>query len=99
MYHYGGLYVDTDVECYTPLDPWVPPHAEAVIGLENEFAELEQADDRGYVRTRQYLQWAFMAQPKHPVLLGVVEMIRDQRGVGVGKTKDTVTLEKTGPGM
>ena len=99
VYHYGGLYADTDVECYAPLDPWVPPHAEAVIGLENEFAELEQADDRGYVRTRQYLQWAFMAQPKHPVMLGVVEMIRDQRGVGVGKTKDTVTLEKTGPGI
>lgn len=104
VYHYGGLYADTDVTCLQPMDQWLPPSAELVVGLENEFPSAELAGARQYACARQYLQWAFLARKGAPLLKAAVDRIlHPEIGLPAGDTKarkaDLTTLELTGPGM
>jgi len=104
VYHYGGLYADTDVTCLQPVDQWLPPSAELVVGLENEFPSAELAGARQYACARQYLQWAFLAKKGAPLLKAAVDRIlHPDIGLPAEDSKarkaDLTTLELTGPGM
>lgn len=104
VYHYGGLYADTDVTCLQPLDVWLPPSAELVVGLENEFPSAELAGSRQYACARQYLQWAFLARKNAPLLKAAVDRILHPESAlpeegSKARKADLTTLELTGPGM
>lgn len=94
----GGFYADIDVECRVPLDSWVAPDAELIVGTENEFVEAGVARFRSYSRTRQLLQWAFGGAPGHPIMRGVVERIK-AKAAATGGRSDISTLERTGPAV
>ena len=86
------------------MDQWLPPSAELVVGLENEFPSAELAGARQYACARQYLQWAFLARKGAPLLKAAVDRIlHPEIGLPAGDTKarkaDLTTLELTGPGM
>ena len=104
VYHYGGLYADTDVTCLQPLDVWLPPSAELVVGLENEFPSADLAGSRQYACARQYLQWAFLARKSAPLLKAAVDRILHPESAlpeegSKARKADLTTLELTGPGM
>lgn len=54
----GGVYADLDTECRKPLSDLIQPRDTLVAGWENEFASLEETEQRHYVRSRQV--WCFV---------------------------------------
>ena len=57
----GGVYADVDTECRRPLNALIAPRDTLIVGWENEFATLDEARGRKYVRARQV-----NPSPKHP---------------------------------
>ena len=49
----GGVYLDGDVECRTPLDELILPGDALVAGWEAEFPDAATARAKEYVRKRQ----------------------------------------------
>ena len=49
----GGVYADVDTECRRPLNALIAPRDTLLVGWENEFATMEEARGRKYVRARQ----------------------------------------------
>lgn len=58
VYVYGGVYVDMDTECLQPIDSWLIPDKDLIIGVENSIGSLNN--------------FVFAATPKHPALLHVL---------------------------
>lgn len=58
VYVYGGIYVDTDCRCITPISTWLNPTDELIVGVEVEGGDL--------------LNFAFASTPKNPALLSVL---------------------------
>ncbi len=107
LYHYGGVYVDIDVECVVPLDQWLGSEVRLVIGMENEFRDNWEAMVRDYPRRRQYQQWAIMSSKGHPlfdlVLRRIEQHFQSETAASFGSVKldlsNRATLERTGPAL
>ena len=107
LYHYGGVYVDIDVECVVPLDQWLGSDVRLVIGVENEFSDIGTATIRSYPRLRQYQQWAIMSSKGHPlfdfVLHRIEQHFQSETAAKIGSVKldlsNRATLERTGPAL
>jgi hypothetical protein len=107
LYHYGGVYVDIDVECVVPLDQWLGSDVRLVIGVENEFSDIGTAMIRSYPRRRQYQQWAIMSSKGHPlfdlVLRRIEQYFQSESAAKIGSVKldlsNRATLERTGPAL
>ena len=102
LYHYGGLYLDTDVECVVPLEDWLGEHVQLVVGVETEFSSVEEATLRSYARRRQYQQWTILSTERHPVMRLVLQKIAEIFRRGLLERfdiSDRGTLDRTGPGV
>lgn len=92
IYHFGGVYADLDTSCEKTLDMLITPEDEIIIGLEADVSE-EYAKKHHWAKRKYYVQWTFMAKPKHPLILDAVRLCASN------SNKDLPTIEKTGPGM
>lgn len=70
MYTYGGVYMDLDVSCDTPIAEWLPREYESDAGL-----VVGWEFDMGYGDNiiREFATWAMMAKPRSPHIWTVVE--------------------------
>lgn len=98
LLRYGGVYVDTDVECKRPFDDIIAADDALVVGWENEFPTVEIATERTYARQKQILQWALAGAPGHPALQDVCDHIARFATHVFTPNKDRNILEVTGPG-
>lgn len=98
LLRYGGVYVDTDVECKEPFSAIVGAEDTLVVGWENEFPTVSYATLRTYARQKQVLQWALIGAPGHPALRDVSDHIARFATHVFTPNKDRNILEVTGPG-
>jgi len=107
LYTYGGIYADLDAKLLKKIDDWakiysLPPSTTALIGIEAFLKDNEERKLVSFARVHQYCQWTMMSAPRHPVMMGVLDLIYN---VVSGKTplKNNDgrwrVLETTGPGI
>lgn len=84
LYVHGGVYVDLDTECLAPIEEWLPPEANLVVGLENDL---------------HFCQWAIAAAPGHAVFTHVLEMIKRRWRDGVRLEDEHFVHWHTGPAV
>lgn len=77
VYVYGGVYVDTDCKCITPISTWLNSTDELVVGVEVQGGDL--------------LNFAFASTPKNPALLSVLNRFYELYNSSTFMDKDTVT--------
>lgn len=100
LYVHGGVYADMDAVCVQPLEDWLRPDDELVLGVEFE---------RGpHHSRRQYCQWTIASRAQHPSLYRVLRQVernvatRDSlepewRRMAGAEAEDFVTIMLTGP--
>jgi len=106
LYSYGGIYADLDTTPLRKIDEWaavyeIPPTATALIGIEAFLHDERERKLVSFARVHQYCQWTMMSAPKHPLMLGVLNLIHDVVS-GQKPTSSSVrfrVLETTGPGV
>ncbi|KAK6330825.1 membrane-bound alpha-1,6- mannosyltransferase Initiation-specific [Orbilia javanica] len=92
-YKSGGLYVDIDTICYTPVDHWMPrsignqPNIKLeginlVVGLELDVLDTTIYPDEWIAKNKfseriQFLQWSIYAKPGHEVLRRMISSIQE----------------------
>jgi len=87
LHHFGGLYVDMDIECLRPIDDLLA--GKEVLAVQEPAAH---ASERGIP---SYLSNAFIAtEPGHPLLVALLKDLLEESAVAV--THQDV-LEMTGP--
>jgi mannosyltransferase OCH1-like enzyme len=95
IYHYGGYYADIDTTCIKPLRKLSGPKDTCVIGID------EVRNGKRNQRRKEYLQWFFGAEARHPVMLEIVNVIeermRKQPCTKNLSQDDRYTLWLTGP--
>jgi len=78
IYHYGGFYMDLDMDCLKPFDDLL--HYKCVFPIDEfiskemgEYPRYKSYRDRGY----NFLlgQYAFAAEPKHPFIKSLIDKI------------------------
>jgi mannosyltransferase OCH1-like enzyme len=79
MYAEGGVYADIDVEALRPVARFVPERYDArdvdlVVGVEIDMPDFRDHAILG-PKSRSFCQWTFMARPRLPVMLRLVESI------------------------
>jgi len=79
MYVEGGVYTDIDVEALRPISRFVPERYDErdinmVIGVEIDQPEFRSHPILGQ-KCMSFCQWTFMAKPRQPVMLKLVENI------------------------
>lgn len=79
MYAEGGIYADIDVEALKPAGRFVPARydpadIDLVIGVEIDQPEFKNHPILGQ-KSMSFCQWTFMAKPRLPVMLHLVESI------------------------
>jgi mannosyltransferase OCH1-like enzyme len=80
MYAEGGVYADIDVEALKPVSKFIPDHRYAeddidmVIGVEVDEPEFKDHPILGK-KSRSFCQWTFMARPRLPVMMRLIENI------------------------
>ena len=84
IYNEGGIYADLDTQCITPIEQWGIAEEHLVVGMENK---------------THFCQWCFAAQPRHPVLEQVLELIVERWQQGVDLSQPYLTHYLTGPGI
>lgn len=96
MYIEGGIYADIDVEALRPVHKFIPERydeseLDMVIGVEIDQPQFKDHKILGK-KSESFCQWTFMAKPRHPVMLQLVENIKDwltdiskQQGVRIGE--------------
>jgi mannosyltransferase OCH1-like enzyme len=63
IYQFGGIYVDIDTAPSEPLDNWIDLSKNFIVAIENGI---------------HYTQWAFMAEPKSPVVKSILDVILER---------------------
>jgi len=106
LHTYGGIYADLDAELLKKIDEWatiylVPPSTTALIGIEGFLKDDDERVLESFARVHQFCQWTMMSAPKHPLMMGVLDLIYN---VVSGKTlldnrNRWRVLETTGPGV
>ncbi|KUI60942.1 Initiation-specific alpha-1,6-mannosyltransferase [Cytospora mali] len=80
LYAEGGVYADIDVEALKPVSRFIPDHRYAegdidmVIGVEIDQPQFKDHPILGK-KSQSFCQWTFMARPKLPVMLRLIEHI------------------------
>jgi len=70
LWQHGGTYADIDVRCLRPMSTWkVAANATMIVGLEWD-RDMHENDT-------QICQWTMAAQPRHPVVRDVIQMVVD----------------------
>jgi mannosyltransferase OCH1-like enzyme len=92
MYAEGGVYADIDVECLRPITRFIPDTydkeaVDMVIGVEIDEPAFENHPILG-PKSKSFCQWTFAAKPRLPVLMRLIENIRDWL-YDVSKQKNT----------
>lgn len=84
LYHYGGIYLDTDVECKKDLDSYVPylsaPVVFGGVGVWNGFS-----------------QWFMITPPKHPIFESLITNLGPAFELHDGTSRKHEILFSTGP--
>ena len=112
VYHYGGLYGDTDVVFYRAMNQWVSRAAwskgpgtpiRMLVGVEGI---CDPPSKCRFYRAVQMVQWSFAAASRHPVLLRVLERIVErmdyQKANNITYSRDRFidqVIETTGPAV
>lgn len=73
VYHFGGLYCDTDMECLQPFDRFLAMEG-MVLGVEAHLTARRQRE-LAYRHPVQIANCIFAAEPRHPFLLKLIERI------------------------
>jgi mannosyltransferase OCH1-like enzyme len=80
MYVEGGVYADIDVEAMKPVDTFIPANrynprdVDLVVGVEIDEPEFKDHPILG-PKSQSFCQWTFMAKPRVPVMLKLVDNI------------------------
>lgn len=80
MYAEGGVYADIDVEALKPVSRFIPDHRyderdiDIVIGVEIDQPDFKDHPVLGK-KSQSFCQWTFMARPRLPVMLRLIENI------------------------
>lgn len=80
MYAEGGVYADIDVEALKPVSRFIPDHRYAeedidmVIGIEIDQPQFKDHPILGK-KSQSFCQWTFMARPRTPVMMRLIENI------------------------
>lgn len=79
IYVEGGLYADIDVEAIRPVDRFIPARykesdLDMIIGVEIDEPDFNDHPILGQ-KSQSFCQWTFMAKPRHPVMLRLVDNI------------------------
>lgn len=80
MYAEGGVYADIDVEALKPISRFIPDHRydendiDMVIGVEIDQPDFKDHPILGK-KSQSFCQWTFMARPRLPVMLELIESI------------------------
>jgi mannosyltransferase OCH1-like enzyme len=79
MYAEGGIYADIDVEALRPISRFIPERynekdIDLVVGVEIDQPEFKDHPILGQ-KSQSFCQWTFMARPRLPVMLKLVETI------------------------
>ncbi|CEL97145.1 unnamed protein product [Vitrella brassicaformis CCMP3155] len=90
VYDYGGLYMDTDIDCRRPIDELIVNKSiRGLVGLEN----VQEGDD-----VVQFAQYSFAFAPRHVVPLWTLKEIRNKvQAIKVSGSSDVYALNLTGP--
>ena len=95
IYHYGGYYADMDTTCIKPLRKLSKANDKCIIGID----EIRRGKKKA--RRKEYLQWFFGAEPKHPLFMETVRVIEERMKLQPCTKKlsedDRYTLWLTGP--
>ncbi|KAI1377052.1 glycosyltransferase family 32 protein [Hypoxylon crocopeplum] len=81
MYAEGGVYADIDVEALRPVHKFIPERydesdIDMVVGVEIDQPQFEDHKILGK-KSQSFCQWTFMAKPRLPVMLKLVENIKN----------------------
>ncbi|KAI1336339.1 glycosyltransferase family 32 protein [Xylariaceae sp. FL0016] len=81
MYAEGGIYADIDVEALRPASRFIPDRydekdIDMVIGVEIDQPQFQDHQVLGK-KSQSFCQWTFMAKPRLPVMLKLVEGIKE----------------------
>ncbi|KAI9293152.1 hypothetical protein K502DRAFT_279167, partial [Neoconidiobolus thromboides FSU 785] len=105
LYLYGGVYSDTDTKCVRPIDTWNDNLAgvKMIVGMEfyNGDLNFRCKNPNEFARGIQFIQWTIAATPRHPILLDVINRIKEVTPSMLKKEKriDCDVLDWTGPGI
>jgi mannosyltransferase OCH1-like enzyme len=83
IYQFGGIYADIDTEPTDPLDNWLDLSKNFVVAIENGL---------------HYVQWAFMAEPKSPIVKSILDTVLE-RCKEIDYTKKEFIHYYTGPNV
>ena len=95
---HGGVYADLDTECTRPLDGFIQPEDDVIVGMESMSPSSEYAFKHHFVRSIQMLQWIIISRPNHPILRAVCDHINDNADTVFSNNTNIDTLMRTGPG-
>lgn len=110
MYAQGGVYADIDVEALSPVHRFIPERyddrdIDMIVGVEIDQPEFQNHPILGK-KSRSFCQWTFIAKPRQPVMLRLIEHIMGwltavarEQGVSINQVKldfDQV-ISGTGP--
>jgi mannosyltransferase OCH1-like enzyme len=98
MYVDGGVWADIDVEALRPLDQFIPDRfdeqeIDLVIGVEIDEPDFKDHKILG-PKSQSFCQWTFVAKPRQPVMMRLVENILEWlHGLSVKQGKSIAELE------
>lgn len=85
LFIHGGIYSDIDSVALKPISDWkIKPQDGIIIGLENDL---------------HFCQWTILAEPRHPILQTVIQMITDDAEKGIDTSDEHFVHKHTGPGI
>lgn len=80
----GGVYADLDAECTRPIDDWIRPGADIVIGLENDV---------------HFCQWTIAAAPGTALSAHALDLVLERWHDGIDTSRKHFVHYHTGPGL
>jgi alpha 1,6-mannosyltransferase len=103
LYINGGTYTDTDTLCVKPISSWSDgKDVDMVIAIESyKPNRIYKCSDDGFARNIQFIQWSISSAKNHPILLDVINKIKDITPHMMSKSNltDCDILNWTGPGI
>ena len=109
MYIEGGVYADIDVSAIKPVDDWITPaFPQKDVGLVIS-VEIDEPNFFSHPilgpKSESFCQWTFMAKPRHPVMLRLInnvlkwlEEIAKKQNVGIAEIELNFDEVLTGTG-
>ncbi len=80
LQHYGGVYLDTDVECYTPMDAWLTGHD---LVLQSEYGSGDDVTNGMMASVPQHEFWEL-----------VIKIMRERSPSISGKSGDETNADE-----